>query len=186
MEKTYIVGISGASGSGKSTFSDNLAKQLCGYKVKIIHMDEYYKEESQRPKIKGISDKKEYVDDNHPMALDLEKCYIDIREAINENWNIVIIEGLFALWDKKIFDLLDLKVFVDCDSDERLIRRISRNLTFGQDLEEITRRYVQAVQPRQREYVEPTKWKADIIVNGFLQSVVGIKMIASWIKANNL
>ena len=63
--------------------------------------------------------------------------------------------------------LLDLKVFVDCDPDERFARRVLRNLSFGQHLGEITSRYVQAVQPRQKEYVEPTKWKADIILNGF-------------------
>ena len=83
--------------------------------------------------------------------------------------------------------VLDLKVFVDCDPDERLRRRVTRNLAFGQDLEEIMERYVQAVVPRQREYVEPSKWKADIIVNGFRtvdDGPAGVDIILSWIEKN--
>lgn len=142
MKKPYTIGISGASGSGKSTFSDNLKRQLSDYQVKVIHMDEYYKEEVQRPRIKGISDEKEYIDDNHPMALELDKCNMDIQTAINEHCDILIIEGIFALWDSRILERLNLKIFVDCDADERLVRRISRNLSFGQDFKEITSRYV--------------------------------------------
>lgn len=143
-------------------------------------MDEYYKEEKFRPKIYGISDRVEYIDDNHPIALDLDQCYLDANKAIGE-FDVLIIEGLFSLWDEKIVALLNLKVFVDCDSDERFARRVLRNLSFGQNLEEITSRYVQAVQPRQKEYVEPTKWKADIILNGFLQTSKGVEMIVNWI-----
>ncbi len=184
MRKAYAIGISGATGSGKSTFSDTLKKHLSDYKVKVIHMDEYYKEEFQRPKIEGIGDGKEYIDDNHPMALELEQCYMDMQKAINMDYDIVMVEGIFAFWDKRIFDVLDLKIFIDCDSDERLVRRILRNLSFGQKLEEITGRYVQAVQPRQKEYVEPAKWKADIILNGFSQSSTGVEIIVNWIKAS--
>ncbi|MCI8315682.1 MAG: AAA family ATPase [Lachnospiraceae bacterium] len=181
MGRTFIVGISGASASGKSTISEHL-KQLLenDYKVQLIHMDEYYKEETYRPKIYGISDGVEYIDDNHPMALDLDQCYLDVQKAIEE-FDVLIIEGLFSLWDEKIFMLLDLKVFVDCDPDERFARRVLRNLSFGQHLGEITSRYVQAVQPRQKEYVEPTKWKADIILNGFLQTPKGVEIIVNWI-----
>ena len=181
MGRTFIVGISGASASGKSTISEHL-KQLLenDYKVQLIHMDEYYKEETYRPKIYGISDGVEYIDDNHPMALDLDQCYMDVQKAIEE-FDVLIIEGLFSLWDEKIFMLLDLKVFVDCDPDERFARRVLRNLSFGQHLGEITSRYVQAVQTRQKEYVEPTKWKADIILNGFLQTPKGVEIIVNWI-----
>ena len=184
MKNTYVVGISGASGSGKSTLSSKLADSLSNYKTKIIHMDEYYKEESQRPRVEGISDGKEYTDDNHPLSLDLDKCYTDIVRDSQGDLNILIIEGILSLWDTRIFDLLNLKVFVDCDPSERLRRQILRNLSFGQNLDEITSRYVQAVQPRQREYVEPAKWKADIIINGFSSSSIGIEIITNWIKGN--
>lgn len=184
MKKTYVIGISGASGSGKSTFTERLADYLSESKIKIIHMDEYYKTELQRPRIKGIVDNLEYIDDNHPLSLDLDRCYIDCVNATNCNWDILIIEGIFAFGDERFSNLSDLKIFVDCEPDERFKRRILRNLSFGQDLEEILSRYVQAVQPRQREYVEPTKWKADIIINGFSFSPIGLEIIGNWIKEN--
>lgn len=181
MKKAYIVGISGESASGKSTITDCLKEKLTELKVKLIHMDDYYKEELQRPVILGLLDGKQYVDDNHPDCLNLDKFYIDLEKTISEDWDVILIEGIFTLWDKKILPLLDLKIFVDCDSDERLVRRIKRHNSIGQSFDEITQRYIQAVQPRQKEYVEPTKWKADIILNGFQMSSLGIEIILTWI-----
>lgn len=181
MKKAYIVGISGESASGKSTITDCLKEKLTELKVKLIHMDDYYKEELQRPVILGLLDGKQYVDDNHPDCLNLDKFYSDLEKTISEDWDVILIEGIFTLWDKKILPLLDLKIFVDCDSDERLVRRIKRHNSIGQSFDEITQRYIQAVQPRQKEYVEPTKWKADIILNGFQMSSLGIEIILTWI-----
>lgn len=181
MKKVYVIGISGGSASGKSTFVDYLEKRLTDLKVKVFHMDEYYKAETKRPIISGILNGKNYIDDNHPLSLDLDKFHLDIEEAILEDWDVILVEGIFALWDQKIIPLLDLKLYVDCDSDERIIRRIKRHLEFGQNLDEITERYVQAVQPRHMEYVEPNKWKADIILNGFQMSPLAYEMIITWI-----
>lgn len=181
MKKTYVVGIAGASASGKSTVSEHLRSLLADYAVQVVHMDEYYREAACRPKIIGITDDVEYVDDNHPAALDIDRCYLDAQNAMGA-CEILIIEGIFAFWDERVFGMLDLKVFVDCDADERFARRVSRNLSFGQSIEEITNRYVQAVQPRQRAYVEPAKWKADIILNGFSQVSTGVEIVADWVK----
>lgn len=71
---------------------------------------------------------------------------------------------------------------LNCDPDERFARRVSRNLSFGQNLEEITGRYVQAVQPQQRVYVEPAKWKADIILNGFMLASTRVEIVAEWVR----
>lgn len=181
MNKAYIVGISGESASGKSTITDCLKEKLTELKVKLIHMDDYYKEELERPVMLGLLDGKQYVDDNHPDCLNLDNFYSDLEKTISEDWDVILIEGIFTLWDKKILPLLDLKVFVDCDSDERLVRRIKRHKSIGQDFDAITQRYIQAVQPRQKEYVELTKWKADIILNGFQMSSLGIEIILTWI-----
>lgn len=182
MRKTFVIGISGASGSGKSTFSSLLTDHFPDYRTKIIHMDDYYREESQRPKIKGITDEAEYVDDNHPEAVDLDQCCEDIRQAIDEGLDLLLVEGIFAFWDSRIFSQLDLKIYVDCDSDERFARRIFRHLSFGQHMEEITGRYIQAVQPRQREFAEAAKWKADLIINGFSLPLTGTQVIVSGIR----
>ncbi|MBD5460792.1 MAG: hypothetical protein HDR26_07605 [Lachnospiraceae bacterium] len=186
MNRPYIIGIGGESAGGKSTLSNRLEKSLTGHKVKVFHMDAYYKKEALRPTITGLTNGKIYIDDNHPDALDLDRLHEDLRDTINSDAgkspDIIIVEGLFALWDQTLLPLLDLKIYVDCDSDERLTRRIKRNLTFGQDLQEITERYVQAVQPRQKEYVLPTKWNADIIINGFSFPDVGCAVILTYLK----
>ena len=188
MKQAYIVGIGGCSASGKSTLSDRLEERLDGYRVKVFHMDKYFREPSERPEIVGILDGRIYRDDNHPNTMDLDRLHADVaavREA--EDVDVVLIEGMFILWDQAMAPLLDLKVFVDCDQDERLRRRISRNLNYGYDLDDIMDRYVQAVQPRQRQYVESSKWNADIIVNGFRtvdDGPAGVDIILSGIEKN--
>lgn len=184
IKKSFVIGVAGASGSGKSTFTDCLKNFLSDYRVEVIHMDDYYKPESELPVMRGISDGKEYTDYNCPEALLLDKIYNDLQNAIDNSCDVIIVEGLFALWDKKIYEQADLKIFIDCDSDEELIRRIKRNLSYGQRIEDITRRYVQVVQPRQRQYVQPTKWKADFIVNGLSPSSIVYEMIVNRIKTN--
>ena len=151
MKKTFTVGIAGGSGSGKSTFSTELLKKCNGYNVKLIRMDDFT-----------------YRDYNHPDSFFMEDF---IEEVIScskgsTEYDIVIIEGLFVLWDERILDMLDLKIFIDCNGDERIVRRIKRNMTYGFSMEEITKVYLDIVRYRHNEYVEPTKWRADIIING--------------------
>lgn len=182
MSKPYVVGFSGGSASGKSTIVDYFVRELKDYNVKAVHADEYYKEEAERPVMTGITDGMQYIDDNHPGALDLDKFYSDVDKAVAGGFDIVLLDGVFVLCDDKITPMLDLKIYVDCDSDERLVRRIKRHVGFGQDFDEITQRYVQAVKQRHMEYVEPSKWKADIILNGFLMPELGKEIILSWIN----
>lgn len=184
MERAYVVGIGGCSASGKSTLADRLAERLAGYRTEVFHMDRYFREPAERPAVTGILNGRVYRDDNHPETLDLERLRADVL-ALREERDVLLIEGMFILWDEAMSPVLDLKVFVDCDPDERLTRRVNRNLSFGQELGEIMERYVQAVQPRQREYVEPSKWKADIIVNGFRTvdgGPAGIDILHAWIE----
>lgn len=187
MKQAYVVGIGGCSASGKSTLSNRLEEGLSDLKVKVFHVDKYFREPSERPQVTGILDGRVYRDDNHPETMDLARLHADVAAAKAGDFDVILIEGMFILWDRDLAPLLDLKVFVDCDPDERLRRRISRNLGFGYDLDDIMDRYVQAVVPRQKEYVEPSKWMADIIVNGFRtvnQGPAGVDIILSWIQKN--
>lgn len=181
MKKPYIVGISGGSCSGKSTIQDVLKEKICDLNVKGFHMDDYYRQSEERPVITGLWNGKRYIDDNHPQSLNFEQFYIDFEEALKEDWDVILVEGVFVLWDEKILPHLDLKLYVDCDPDERMARRIKRHLSFGEDLDEITERYIHAVKNRHMEYVEPTKWKADFILNGFQMPSLGISVVAAWI-----
>ena len=139
--KPYIVGIAGGSASGKSTFTEKLIKRLSDMRLRttVFHMDAYFKPPEQLPTavapITGIN----YKDHNHPLTADLPKLAADLTTAIEgddptQNHeakisnNVIIVEGLLTLWDEAILRLLDLKLFIDCRPDERIVRRLRRNM----------------------------------------------------------
>lgn len=183
MCKPYIVGIAGGSASGKSTFSGSLEQSLSEYKTKVIHMDDYFKSEEQRPYSKAHVTGKMYIDDNHPETIDLRQLRSDLKEAIAENeYEIIIIEGLLTLFDDEICDQLSLKLYVECRADERIVRRLRRNMEWGLSFDEISDVYLDMVRYRHDEYVEPSKWRADFILNGSSPSPQALHIIAEFIK----
>ena len=168
----FVIGIAGGTCSGKSTLTEKL-ENYYGDKCKVLHMDAYFR----RPSITTIAPITgiEYVEHNHPDALYLDNLYRDFGEAIASDVQLVIIEGLFALYLPEIREKLDLKIFVDLDSDERLVRRIKRFTSRGQTFEEVTDRYIDTVRFRHNELIEPTRWHADMVVNGiFKEKTVNI------------
>ena len=168
--------------SGKTTFAEALEARLSKVRLRVFHMDNYFKAPEDRPKITGFVNGKEYLDDNHPDTMDLAQFHKDF-DAARAEAEIIIVEGILALWDEEIRLSLDLKLFVDCDADERIIRRIKRNLNWGQDYGEITDRYLNAVRPRHDQYVEPCKWRADLILNGSFPSETALEMVAAYLLA---
>jgi len=184
MRDLLVVGISGGSASGKSTFSKKLVETLDGFRVKELHMDDYFRPEEERPFSEAPVAQKSYVDDNHPQTINLKKLNMDIDQAINcDRFEIIIIEGLLTLWDKEIYNKLDLKLFVDCQADERIVRRLQRNMSWGLSFDEISSVYLDLVRYRHNEYVEPTKWKADLIINGSTPSEKALNMVSNYIKS---
>ncbi len=181
MKKPYIIGIAGGSASGKSTLCDKLEKELNQYSLKIFHMDSYFKPEKERPFVAAPVTKKMYVDDNHPETMYLEQLFLDLKKAVNESYDIIIIEGLLALWDEDIYPYLNLKLFVDCRADERIVRRLHRNMEWGLSFDEISQVYLDMVRYRHDEYVEPTKWRADLIINGSSPQDKAVDMILTYI-----
>jgi uridine kinase len=184
MGKPFVVGIAGGTASGKSTFCGSLEKSLSALNVKCIHMDDYFKSENERPYSEAFVSGKKYMDDNHPLTVDLEKLKHDVKNLLCKNIDVVIIEGLLTLWDREIYGLLDLKLFVDCRADERIVRRIRRNTEWGQTFGQITDVYLDMVRYRHDEYVEPSKWRADIIINGSNMSDKSVPVICGYICAN--
>lgn len=130
MKKPFIIGIAGGSGSGKSTFSKKLLQSFNGYKVKLIKMDDYFKAEEALPTVHGFSSRENtYRDYNHPDSFLMDAfCEEVIFCAGSSDFDIVIVEGLLVLHNEKILDLLDLKIYIDCKDDERIVRRIRRNI----------------------------------------------------------
>lgn len=180
-KKPYVIGICGGTCSGKSTITRNLEKIL-GEKntVSVINMDDYY----NWSKIRTIAPitRIEYPEHNHPDAVDIDKLNKEFAAAVSDgNNDIVLIEGIFSLYFDQLREKFDLKIFVDLKSDERLYRRIKRMMKDG-NLDEVARRYLDTVRYRHDEFVEPTRWHADLVINGTPDSNLGTAIIASYIE----
>jgi len=178
--KPFVVGIAGGTCSGKSTLIDRLRDKLSAdCTVAVIKMDAYYK----RPGITTIAPitRIEYAEHNHPDALRMADIRTDLRAAIADTSNdVVLIEGLFCLYDDEIRSMLDLKVFLDLQSDERMYRRILRWLD-RQSMAEIADRFLDTVRYRHAELVEPSRWHADIVINGTLDANRGLEVLYTFI-----
>ena len=182
-EKTFVVGIAGGSASGKSTLCGKLEQELKEYKLFAVHMDSYMKPEEDRPHTKAFVTGKIYSDHNHPTTVDLPKLNLDLEKMISASeYEIIIVEGLMALWDDTIYNKLDLKIFVDCKPDERIVRRLKRNMQWGLTFDEIADVYLDMVRYRHEEYVEPSKHRADIIINGSNPTDVSLDVLTEYIK----
>lgn len=184
MNKIFAAGIAGGTASGKSTLCEKLEKELQGYKLAVIHTDSYFKPDNERIRKKAFVTGREYIDDNHPEdTIYLHKLRKDMFDIIYQNeHDILLIEGLFTLWDDVICNMLDLKIFIDCKADERIVRRLKRNMQWGLKFDEIADVYLDMVRYRHEEYVEPSKWRADIIINGSSPTDASLEILTSYIK----
>lgn len=179
----YVIGIAGGTAGGKSTFTDALTIALSPLSVKVLHMDSYYKNEKDRPHVPSHLNGKIYTDDNCPECIDMERFIKDFSKGIESDCDVVIAEGLFVLYTQEIKERLSLKLFVDCPSDERIVRRIRRNAEWGQSFEDVTDVYLNMVRFRHEQYVEPTKWTADLIVNGSGDTELAVSMLAGHVRS---
>lgn len=183
MGRPLVVGIAGGTASGKSTFSDRLEKELAGYRMKVFHMDSYFKEKGSRPYIMAPVTGVVYEDHNHPDTIDMAKLEADVERARDEELDLILVEGHLVLYWKPLCDKLDCKLYIDCQADERILRRLRRNTAWGQSFDEVTQVYLDAVRYRHDEFVEPSKWKADFILNGSQMSEKGIEAVTGWIRS---
>lgn len=179
IDRSIVIGISGGSGSGKTTYCSNLAKNLDALKVKTLSTDDYFKE--VKPKVNAPYNGRQYDDYDHPTSVDIDKLNRDINHLIlSKTFDIVIVEGLMVLYFEEIREKLDLKIFVDCPSDERLVRRLKRDIN-EESFDEISSEYLDVVRHRYNEFVEPTKWYADLIINGSNTSKNSIDIVRKWL-----
>lgn len=181
MKKPYVVAVAGGTCSGKSTLTDSLGKVLKkDYRVNIIHIDRYFKKNP--PTTIAPITGKTYEEHNHPNTIELDCLERDFVAARLGKYDFVMIEGLFALYLDFIRLQADLKVFVDLESDERLVRRIRRNMERGGDFDEIAERYLDTVRFRHNELIEPTRWYADIVVNGILEQNKALLVLEAFLR----
>ncbi|WP_455668371.1 uridine kinase [Phocaeicola sp.] len=178
-----IIGIAGGTGSGKTTVVRKIIKSLPAGSVAVIPQDSYYNDQSSLP-----LEVRKRTNFDHPDAFDwplFEQQIAELRkgnpieqptysyitctrlpETIHvEPKEVIIVEGIMSLYDKELRDLMDLKIFVDAEPDERLLRVITRDMVErGHPLEMLIDKYRNVLKPMHDEFIEPTKQHADIII----------------------
>lgn len=181
MKRAFVVGIAGATQSGKSTFTKKLEHALQDVKCKTFCIDNYHKPKDKLPIVEAPITRKVYADFNQADSFDIPQLRFDLKAEIERNEHeLIIVEGTMILHDKEIFDALDLKLYVETKADERAVRYIEQYAQIhGHDF--IKNSYLDLVRYRMDEYVEPTKWSADIILNGSMQSEQAVEIIKTYL-----
>jgi len=184
-----IIGIAGGTGSGKSTFTNRLKDEFRD-DVAVIYHDNYYRRQDEV----SFEDRKK-VNYDHPDSLETQLMLEHLHmlkdgQAVDcpvydyslhnrsdqtihiEPKKIIVAEGILLLADKRIRDLLDIKIYVEADADERILRRIVRDVKErGRDIDNIVEQYLTTVKPMHYLYVEPTRALADIVINSGMNNV---------------
>jgi len=200
--KGVLIGIAGGSGSGKTLVASNIYKELGSDRVVRICQDSYYKDLSHLPledRCKGNFD--------HPASIDTDLLISHLKslllgETIQQpvyNFvthtrsgetlpigphSIIVLEGILIFDNRALRELMDIKIYVDTDSDIRLIRRLRRDiLERGRSMESVIKQYEESVRPMHMQFVEPSKRYADIIVPEGGYNKVAIDLIKTKIQA---
>ncbi|MCI7031436.1 MAG: uridine kinase [Clostridium sp.] len=201
MEKPILIGITGGTGSGKSTIADALYSNFSKDRITMIQQDMYYKDQSHLSMEERV--KTNY---DHPMAFDNDLLVEHLQKLIKgeaiekprydftihnrakdtttvEPREIIIVEGILILEDERIRDLLDIKVYVDTDADIRILRRLVRDINErGRTVESVIDQYLKMVRPMHMEFTEPTKRYADIIIPEGGHNYVAIDILMAKIR----
>lgn len=197
-----IIGVTGGSGGGKTSVSRAILSHFLDEKIALIEHDSYYKDQSHLTFEERV--KTNY---DHPLAFDTDLMIEHLKELIagrpvdipiydytkhtrspksyrQDPQNVFIVEGILVLEDKRLRDLMDIKLFVDTDDDIRIIRRIKRDMVErGRSLDSIIDQYQSVVKPMYHQFIEPTKRYADIIIPEGVTNTVAIDLITTKIAS---
>ncbi len=198
----FIIGIAGGTGSGKTTVVRKIMERLPEGEVCFISQDNYYKDSSHIP-----PEERQKINFDEPAAFDWP-LLIDHLKALKagkpievptysyltctrqqetvhmEPHDVVLIEGILVLSDPRVRKMMDIKVFVDADGDDRLIRVISRDcVERGRTPEMVIERYQRVLKPMHMQHIEPTKRYANIIVPEGGHNEVAINLLTDYIKS---
>lgn len=197
-----IIGIAGGTGSGKTTVVKKIAAALPPHYAAVVPLDSYYNDTSHM-----TEEERHQINFDHPDAFDWKLLIHHINELRDgraveqptysylicnrlketvhvEPRPVIIIEGIMTLLNKKLRELMDLKVFVDADSDERLIRNIQRDvIERGRTVDMVINRYLDVLKPMHEQFIEPTKKYADIIIPQGGNNHKGINILCRYIES---
>lgn len=196
--KPIIIGVTGGSGSGKTSVSRAIFNNFPDHSITMLEQDSYYKDQSHLSFEERLN-----TNYDHPFAFDndlliqhvgdllnykaIEKPVYDYvahtrsqATIIQEPKEVIILEGILILEDERLRDLMDIKVYVDTDDDIRIIRRIKRDMEErGRTLDSVIEQYLTVVKPMYHQFIEPTKRYADIIVPEGGENHVAIDLITT-------
>lgn len=196
-----VIGIAGGTGSGKTTVVNKIVEELPEGEVTVISQDSYYNDTSDLS-----YDQRTKINFDHPNSIDFKLLTENIGKlkkgeiveqpvysfvkhnrtsdrVITHPKKVVIVEGILIFNNKELMDLMDIKIFVHADADERLIRRVYRDIKErGRDIEEVLSRYQNTLKPMHEQFIEPTKNYADIIVPHDRYNDVAIDIIKTVIS----
>ena len=195
-KKPIIIGVTGGSGSGKTSVSRATLANFPNAKIAMIEHDSYYKDQSHLTFEERVT-----TNYDHPLAFETDLLINHLKELIadrpvdipiydytqhtrseksyrQEPQDVFIVEGILVLEDQRLRDLMDIKLFVDTDDDIRIIRRIKRDMQErGRSLDSIIEQYTRVVKPMYHQFIEPTKRYADIVVPEGVSNLVAIDLI---------
>ena len=196
-----IIGIAGGTGSGKTTVVKQIVKALPPHCAAVVPLDSYYNDTT------GLTpEERKQINFDHPDAFDWKLLTEQIKKLKNgeaieqptysyiesnrqketihvEPKPVIIIEGIMALHNKKLRDMMDLKIFVDTDSDVRLMRNIRRDVVErGRTVDMVLEHYETAVKPMHEQFIEPTKKFADLIIPSSGDNKTGIHILKTYIE----
>lgn len=202
-KRPIVIGITGGSGSGKTTIAQEVARLIHDNdRIMILTQDSYYKDNSNLP----MEDRKK-INYDHPNAFDMDLLIKQLKNLLDrqpvempvydftihnrskntvhlEPADIIILEGILVLSDEKLRDLMNIKVYVDTDDDIRFIRRLQRDIEDrGRSIDSVIHQYLATVKPMYHQFIEPTKRYADIIIPEGGENNVAIDMLTTKIRS---
>ena len=198
---TILIGIAGGSGSGKTTLANNLVNYFGENEVSILRHDNYYKRHDEMS-----YEERSRLNYDHPDAFDTALLCAHLRQlkaghriempvydySVHNRSDkttpvlpnpVIILEGILIFAEPALVDLMDFRIFVDTDADERILRRIKRDVNErGRSLESVMRQYRETVKPMHDQFVEPSKRKANIIIPEGGRNQAAMQMVVDFIK----
>ena len=196
-----IIGIAGGTGSGKTTVVKKIVEALPAGEVAVLPQDSYYKDSGHIP-----PEERQKINFDEPAAFEWELLISQLQELKDGHSievptysyltctrqpeivpmhprDVVIVEGILVFSDKRLRDMMDIKVFVDADADDRLIRVINRDcIERGRTPELVVERYERVLKPMHNKYIEPAKKYADLIIPQGGNNTVAIKLLKEYIE----
>ena len=196
-----IIGIAGGTGCGKTTVVNQILNELPEGEVGVISQDSYYKDTSHLSYNERVK-----INFDHPRSIDFELLTTHLQDLkqnkpinqpvysfvkhnrtgdtiLTHPRKVMIVEGILILTNPEVRELFDIKIFVHADSDERLIRRLKRDIAErGRDLDEVLSRYQSTLKPMHEQFIEPMKEYADIIIPNNKYNTVAVDIVRTIIN----